>query len=495
MGALSNARATADLFRRFVPVTRFGAKGDGVTDDTAAIQLAIDSLGAGGGRLYFPRGEYLVKQQGASGYCLRVIYPIHMVGEGANTTAIVPHASVPNSCDILQFEPSVAIDTHFTAVEDLFFGKPGTASRPGRHAIYVKTLGDANPAAVQYIAQFNLTRCYLQQSVTTGRGFFHDNDNVRNKQGGMAVAVIEKNSIFGGVFLNGSGDSIRIRENVISGKNVGIYAALINAADGPGSLLSIVDNNITSDGGAILLLSAPRTHISRNNIENRASGAAAQNGAAVIWVSGASAVVAAGVIEQNLISAFDGDGAGGDPGSDATAMIRVGNANGLAIRNNTLGTGSAGMKGVKIDASGGPTNLIIGPNTFVTGFPEADKIDGRDNGNGTIGVKQTPTLANSWVATGENRAYFAKGEDGYVDLNLTVQNGTAGTVCNLPPGFRPAAGVVERFVADAIEGGGLFQTLIVIDEAGTVTTSDPTKNDLLIINARFRAGGGADGVF
>lgn len=39
----------------------WGAKGDGVTDDTAAIQAAIDSLlGADGGTLLFPIGEYLI---------------------------------------------------------------------------------------------------------------------------------------------------------------------------------------------------------------------------------------------------------------------------------------------------------------------------------------------------------------------------------------------------------------------------------------------------
>ncbi|MEK3717912.1 glycosyl hydrolase family 28-related protein [Paenibacillus sp. FSL R7-0333] len=42
-------------------VRDFGAKGDGVTDDTAAIQNCIDTaISAGGGTIYFPAGTYLL---------------------------------------------------------------------------------------------------------------------------------------------------------------------------------------------------------------------------------------------------------------------------------------------------------------------------------------------------------------------------------------------------------------------------------------------------
>ena len=42
-------------------VQNFGAKGDGITDDTAAIQRAIDAAAAaGGGQVYVPTGTYIV---------------------------------------------------------------------------------------------------------------------------------------------------------------------------------------------------------------------------------------------------------------------------------------------------------------------------------------------------------------------------------------------------------------------------------------------------
>ncbi len=44
----------------FYPVSDFGAKGDGKTDDTNAIQKAIDHASKTGGRVYLPPGKYLV---------------------------------------------------------------------------------------------------------------------------------------------------------------------------------------------------------------------------------------------------------------------------------------------------------------------------------------------------------------------------------------------------------------------------------------------------
>src|SRR5262245_28077105 len=47
--------ASSDIY----PVTDFGAKGDGKTDDTAAFQKALDNAGqAGGGVVVAPRGNY-----------------------------------------------------------------------------------------------------------------------------------------------------------------------------------------------------------------------------------------------------------------------------------------------------------------------------------------------------------------------------------------------------------------------------------------------------
>jgi len=47
-----------------ISVRQFGATGDGVTDDTHAVQAAIDAIGKTGGTLWFPPGTYMVTSVG-----------------------------------------------------------------------------------------------------------------------------------------------------------------------------------------------------------------------------------------------------------------------------------------------------------------------------------------------------------------------------------------------------------------------------------------------
>jgi len=85
-----------DKLAQTVSVMDFGAVGDGVADDTAAIQAAVDATSAlGGGTVYFPAGTYLV----TNGNLLAVNWDdkvaiwvradnIHLVGAGTGATIL-----------------------------------------------------------------------------------------------------------------------------------------------------------------------------------------------------------------------------------------------------------------------------------------------------------------------------------------------------------------------------------------------------------------------
>jgi hypothetical protein len=61
--------------------SRFGATGDGSTDDTAAVQAALDAVPAAGGSVYFPPGTYIVQN-------LRVASSTAVTGAGIGATVL-----------------------------------------------------------------------------------------------------------------------------------------------------------------------------------------------------------------------------------------------------------------------------------------------------------------------------------------------------------------------------------------------------------------------
>lgn len=103
-------------YRPYTDVTAYGAKGDGVTHDTAAVQAAIVAACAAQGTVFFPSGNYIIDQtQGASTVpdlvpgtgCNGAGHGLYILGQGSNGAggSFVPQSRITVS---LGASPSLA---------------------------------------------------------------------------------------------------------------------------------------------------------------------------------------------------------------------------------------------------------------------------------------------------------------------------------------------------------------------------------------------------
>ena len=137
-----------------INVRAHGATGDGTTDDTTAIQAAIDAAEAIGGTLYFPAGTYVVTG-------ITSDTGIRWVGEGYRKTIIQSATG-----DVL------TLSGNFHAFENLHFkGRPG-----GGHAVVVPpggVLSQSQFSMCQFTSQNDAKSTWLYTSVSsTGGGIF-----------------------------------------------------------------------------------------------------------------------------------------------------------------------------------------------------------------------------------------------------------------------------------------------------------------------------------
>lgn len=107
-------RTVQDKLRSYLDVKDFGAIGDGVSDDTAAIQAAIDAWANGtGAEIHFPHGEYLISDT----LSIPAVLDAKLALSGAGARLISSHAG-----------PLIENENHFTAFRDLWLTGPGAST-------------------------------------------------------------------------------------------------------------------------------------------------------------------------------------------------------------------------------------------------------------------------------------------------------------------------------------------------------------------------------
>jgi hypothetical protein len=249
-----------------VSVKDFGAKGDGITDDRAAIQSAIDSLKAG--VVYLPPAVgYLITPTPDKKTFLTLKSGLRLIGIGnpilkvAGSSAPYDHVILANPCDDCVIR-DITIDSNISANpvqnESELHTHPRieiailTGRRITVDRVSVKNSSSVNSIASGLVSDFTITHCSFTGNGDDPNHTVHDHSALYI---GADGAVID-NNIFTAIrrgapaavtAIETHGSGISITGNVITDYAIGMNITGVAPSDSVGTVVS----NNTMRGGLI----------------------------------------------------------------------------------------------------------------------------------------------------------------------------------------------------------------------------------------------------
>ena len=223
----AQTRTVENKLQEFVSVKDFGAIGDGVTDDTAAIQACFNSAAASKLKVYIPSGTYMINahtiQAGQAKHGLYVPSNSHIIMDNGTTLKAIPNASDLYNVLLIYNVQNVKIEN-------------GTLA--GDRATHVDT-GSYNGIGmrIQGATDVYIYNVTSKDMYTDGFAIVYDDlnspypdcENVHlfnctadnNYRNGCSVIGCQKGSIIGGRYANSNGtapqDGIDIEPNPDNG--------------------------------------------------------------------------------------------------------------------------------------------------------------------------------------------------------------------------------------------------------------------------------------
>lgn len=287
-------------FKPFYNVKEFGAKGDGVTDDRAAILAAIAAVPTAGAEIFFPQGVYVI-----SDTITIKNHGVSLVGLPFASTFADQIQQQPGLLGLSVIKASSSFPTLHTMIQ---FGELGTNKMWTGGGVYnfilLGTRGRVTPGIgidILNVQAPRIMNCGLTQ---VGNAVHVASD----QSGGVSNVDVEHNIIYfntgSGVFMDTGSDENYVRFNYISDPvGYGIQlSGLGNTAVGNHIEFGILAGSGVADGAAIYS-NGQRSFIENNDIMTSPSWG--------IYVSGSHAsVVGNHINDVNRSSVTNGSGIG-----------------------------------------------------------------------------------------------------------------------------------------------------------------------------------------
>lgn len=360
------ASYTSSIGAPFLLVTAapYNAKCDGLTDDTTAIQSAINAVPSGGTAV-FPQTSCLVSST------ITISKAVNLLGSGMQEGGILVSSGMSASTDLFHFVPNGNfLQERGWSVRNLNIqAQSGT---PGRHLIHFDTTSSNSifgaEVSIQYVSFYAPSgNAIYFDGGASGIGTFH--------------SFIDHNYILAPVVLLNAGDTWTIDSNIISTNSCACGNPItISQVSGAGNIV-ITNNNITGGGGTVIS-NATGIVIQNNEFEQVTTNTEANN--AVIDLTGTGATLSNPKVVGNQIQA---NAATGSPN-----LLRIGAATGAVVDNNRFGS-SASVAAIINSASASGTvigagNLYVGTSANIT-----------DSGSGTLYARTSPVATGTPAVT------------------------------------------------------------------------------------------------
>lgn len=354
----------------FLNVKDFGAKGDGSTDDSAAIDSALSSLaGAGGGTLFFPPGNFIMHTD-------TLIPPSNSIMQGSGIDA----TTITNTCT------AGGKDTTLTVVMQMTGGTNASTwtSTNTTYPINAPTLGASTVTTTTHAnaGNFSAGNIIMVSGDTHGSAFWYPSwyTTVVSANASTGVITLAETLPFGGSYITTVQKIIALPQNIVVrdmtlavNSNIGgVSGGLLEVLGCENFLIQNVKFvNVDQLSGAGVAIGAPtRRSGFRNCHVGKLAGPIELFGASESFIEGCTAINSYLLADGGALDCYIGNNHVKDPlGTGGTAYYGI-SVPDYAQRNRIIGNSVTGIPngfaGIEVtDTNLDFQNNIIMGNTLV----------------------------------------------------------------------------------------------------------------------------------